>query len=662
MRKSLTIFIILLFTSFTYATTYYVSELFGDDDNNGTDPNTPFATIQKAADVMVAGDSVLVDFGQYSESVVPKNNGTSSDPIVYRAMEQGEAEITYGDTTMIPTFALHSGSIYVMDDVFRTVDRVSEDGAPLIRKTVYDSLNTAGTFFHDRSANQLYVWSSDSADPATHQDTVFFMKASFDIVEGSYLTIDGFKIKGFRGIYAIVGENLSPMPGLIIQNNIFEGSGLATKDISSTFDQAIVLDGGAANAANTYESLVIKQNEFTDWYRAIFLQNCGRKGLISANSFVQIGIPANPIDLWENDPTIRIEGDDDYPDEAQTQGLLIETNYFKVWGRCFYIRRGRIDSIKIENNIADFGGSLFMINYNGTNVHVINNTIVGCRAEYACRYNFDARDGRIYNNIFAFNDTRSLFFDNSNDTVNAAGAQWDYNYWIVDSLAAGTRRDDQLVRARIPGESGGPGGPNAIYGHPMVAGLDTVISIQTGDTLYLTEIPDMFQPPLPLFVTSMQFDTTLNLSSYTVADFALDQNCLAINAGLADVAPATDFYGNTRDANPDIGAIEYGVTGISDLAELFPKEITLHQNYPNPFNPTTNIKYIIPKSGKISLTVYNLLGQKVITLFDGFQQMGTHVVNWDGLNRQGVMVAGGIYFCQLKTLSHAKTIKMILLK
>jgi hypothetical protein len=224
MLKNLTILVVLFLTSMSFATTYYVSELFGDDGNNGTSQATPFATIQRAADVMVAGDSVLVDFGQYNETVVPKANGVAGDPIVYMSITQGDAEITYGNTTMIPGFTLHGGNVYVMSEVFRTVDSFSEDGAPLIRKLVLDSL-VAGSYFHDRSANSLYVWSSDGADPATHLDTVFFGKHSFDIVEGSYLTVNGFKIKGFKGINATVGDNLAPMPGLIIQNNIFEGSG-----------------------------------------------------------------------------------------------------------------------------------------------------------------------------------------------------------------------------------------------------------------------------------------------------------------------------------------------------------------------------------------------------------------------------------------------------
>jgi hypothetical protein len=515
----------------------------------------------------------------------------------------------------------------------------------------------AGSYFHDRSANSLYVWSSDGADPATHLDTVFFGKHSFDIVEGSYLTVNGFKIKGFKGINATVGDNLAPMPGLIIQNNIFEGSGLATPDQPDTYDEAICLEGGAANADNTYEGLVIAQNEFVDWWRAIILRNCGRNGLVTRNNFEAIGM------LDENDETIRVEGDDDYPDAAQTDGLVFERNYFKIYGRGFYIRRGRIDNIKIRNNIANYPGSLFMINYNGTNVHVINNTIVGCNAEYALRFYLDARYGRIYNNIFAYNLTRSLFFDNSGDTLNATGALWDNNYWVVDSVCAGSRRDDQLIRARVPSNSSAPGGPNAIYGHPMIAGLDTVISVQTGDTLYLTEIPDMLAAPLPLFVNaSIVSDTTISLKDYLPEDFALDPSSLAINAGLASVAPEKDFYGHIRDDNPDIGAIEFGATGMSNLDELLPKDIALYQNYPNPFNPTTTIKYQTPRSGHLKLEVYNLLGQKVKTLFTGFQQVGTHQVVWDGLNDQGNAVSGGIYFCRIKTSSQSRTIKMILLK
>jgi photosystem II stability/assembly factor-like uncharacterized protein len=99
--------------------------------------------------------------------------------------------------------------------------------------------------------------------------------------------------------------------------------------------------------------------------------------------------------------------------------------------------------------------------------------------------------------------------------------------------------------------------------------------------------------------------------------------------------------------------------------EIIPLTYRLAQNYPNPFNPSTTIKFGIPQSGagkQTILTIYNLLGQKVITLFDRRMAAGYHTVEWNGTNRQGNKVATGLYFYRLHSDKHMLVRKMILLK
>jgi hypothetical protein len=658
MNKLLILLLSVFIVSFVFAETYHVSE-FGDDETGDGSEGNPWATIQKAADAANAGDVIMVDFGTYNETVIPKNNGSEGSPIVYMSKEQGQAEITFGDTLMLPAFEPYSDAIYVMNDVFRTIDHFSEDGTPLLIKDHIDSL-AAGSIFHDRAGAKLYVWSSDGADPSTHADTVIFIKASFDIIEGSYITIDGFTIKGFYGIRADVADNTIPLPGLVIQNNIFAGSGLATEDVPETFDEAIRIYGGGANAANTYEGVMINNNDFQDYKRAILFKNCGRNGVVSANNFIGIGIPPA-----ENDETIRVEGDDDFPEALQAENMLFDRNYFKVYGRCFYFRRGKIDNIKLQNNIANAPGSLFIINYNGTNVHIINNSIIGTGDQYAVRFNQGADNGRFYNNIFSWSDGWNLFFDNRGDSLTGNSALWDYNYWVTDT-AITSRRDDYLVRARNPAVGDGTGGEHAVYGHPMVPGVDTLFSAMTGDTVFVDHIPDMLQPALPLFAGTLDTTDWENNTLYVVEGaegFQLAEGSLAIDAGWAEVAPEWDFRGYMRDSKPDIGAFEYGASSaIAYLNEKYPREFTLNQNYPNPFNPQTTVKYQLPKAGKVTMYVYNVLGQRIATLYNGFQKMGTHTETWNGKNEDGDKVPTGVYFLRLDAGSVSKSIKMVLLK
>ena len=78
-----------------------------------------------------------------------------------------------------------------------------------------------------------------------------------------------------------------------------------------------------------------------------------------------------------------------------------------------------------------------------------------------------------------------------------------------------------------------------------------------------------------------------------------------------------------------------------------PTNFALEQNYPNPFNPTTNISYQLPQEAFVNLTVYNLLGQKIRTLFKGPQNAGSHTLQWHGKNDFGESVSSGVYVVRM---------------
>lgn len=83
----------------------------------------------------------------------------------------------------------------------------------------------------------------------------------------------------------------------------------------------------------------------------------------------------------------------------------------------------------------------------------------------------------------------------------------------------------------------------------------------------------------------------------------------------------------------------------------------LEQNYPNPFNPSTKINYGLKKSGNVEITVYNVLGNKVATLVNGYKSAGMHSVDFNASN-----LASGIYFYKIVTTGFIQTKKMILEK
>jgi hypothetical protein len=96
--------------------------------------------------------------------------------------------------------------------------------------------------------------------------------------------------------------------------------------------------------------------------------------------------------------------------------------------------------------------------------------------------------------------------------------------------------------------------------------------------------------------------------------------------------------------------------------DALPVSFALHQNYPNPFNGSTKIIYDLPRSSRVALEVFNILGRKVRTLMDQVQPAGSRVIDWDGLDDTGHPVASGVYLYRFKTDAAAESRKMILLK
>ena len=88
----------------------------------------------------------------------------------------------------------------------------------------------------------------------------------------------------------------------------------------------------------------------------------------------------------------------------------------------------------------------------------------------------------------------------------------------------------------------------------------------------------------------------------------------------------------------------------------------LSQNYPNPFNPSTTIRYSLQKTSNVKLTIYNILGVKIRTLVDAFQNAGEHNVVWDGKDDHDTEVGSGVYLYKLESGNANIQKKMILLR
>jgi hypothetical protein len=103
------------------------------------------------------------------------------------------------------------------------------------------------------------------------------------------------------------------------------------------------------------------------------------------------------------------------------------------------------------------------------------------------------------------------------------------------------------------------------------------------------------------------------------------------------------------------GQFEYSKTIEVNLGT--PQKFELSQNYPNPFNPSTTIKFTMPEAGNIKLTLYNILGQEIKTLVDGFKEAGVYNIDFNASE-----LNSGIYIYKIESGSFVQTRKMTLLK
>lgn len=99
------------------------------------------------------------------------------------------------------------------------------------------------------------------------------------------------------------------------------------------------------------------------------------------------------------------------------------------------------------------------------------------------------------------------------------------------------------------------------------------------------------------------------------------------------------------------------VIGLENISTRIPSGYKLEQNYPNPFNPSTAIRFSLPDAGRVTLSIFNVLGQRIAEPVDAFLQAGEYIYRYDAAE-----LPSGIYFYTLSTDRFNETRKMVLIK
>ncbi len=130
-------------------------------------------------------------------------------------------------------------------------------------------------------------------------------------------------------------------------------------------------------------------------------------------------------------------------------------------------------------------------------------------------------------------------------------------------------------------------------------------------------------------VLFLKFIVSKNAKRGTISDISIPRLSIS-DVGL-----------NTLTTSTSLGKIE-----VTRLGGAVVTEFGLSQNYPNPFNPSTTIEFAIPNSSKVDIEIFNILGQKVATLFSGYKSVGYHQVEWNASN-----FGSGVYFYKINATS-----------
>ncbi|MDP2362237.1 MAG: T9SS type A sorting domain-containing protein [Ignavibacteria bacterium] len=173
-------------------------------------------------------------------------------------------------------------------------------------------------------------------------------------------------------------------------------------------------------------------------------------------------------------------------------------------------------------------------------------------------------------------------------------------------------------------------------------------------------------------ITCNGYAIIIFLSIILTSSLVYSQSTIVYDAGTsidvgtgADVCADSITVNGTYSGNGTFCNAPVSVENEDDLET--PKEFNLSQNYPNPFNPSTVIKYAIPTASNVKIEVFNITGEKVSTLVDGFKNEGYYEVEFSarggsayGGNASGL--ASGLYLYRISAGTFIQTKKMILLR
>jgi predicted outer membrane repeat protein len=567
-----------------------------------------YSTINDAIDIILCGDTILVQPGTYVENLAIEN----------KTFTLASLYLTTADTSYVSTTIIDGGENDCVIRITDTIDTTS----------VICGFTVTG-------GRQSGVYPSNGGGIYCRNADIFL---SHLVIENNYAGLEDGSTCSGGGIYCRTSD--LRLDHVIIRNNhVPFGSGGGIYSNSSQLEMTNMLITG--NLAESYFNDSEGGAICLALYSSISMSNC----LISNNIADYGGGLSFGAESYGEINNVTLE----YNTANRDGGAINCTS-----------SSPEFTGLTICNNTAAFGGGIMC--FEGASpslyeVNVIDNTALSggglcCMAESspslvnvlltgnASTHESSGGGGLlIWGSSFPYLANVTFFGNTACDTGGAILCGNNANPVMLNCLLWNDIPQEIACRADFY--------PNSI----TIAYCD----IQDGEDSILTEENCAIN----------WLDGNIDSDPLLLVDFSLSEFSPCRDAGIAwyeyndevlIYLPQEEYYG----AYPDMGAYEYFyVENIDTDIEKPDVGITC---YPNPFNPTTNISYELAENCQVKLDIYNIKGQIVASLLNEWQTAGKHKLLWNGEDEKNRNASSGIYFCHLQTSSNSLTAKMILLK
>lgn len=254
----------------------------------------------------------------------------------------------------------------------------------------------------------------------------------------------------------------------------------------------------------------------------------------------------------------------------------------------------------------------------------------------------------------------SIIVENSSITLGGIPYPFNFINGGILFFPEGSLDDDIVITIKLPSFAKmDKHNKNVDFGEGIVSAVTFEVSVN-GEAVS----PFYFNIPIVLTLPYKRgLLQQLGIDPATLGLYYVTETGELVQEGISDIV--VDLEANTiTGIIAHFSNIAMVPENVPSMAEenLLPSAFSLSQNYPNPFNPKTTISYHVAGSSYVTIDMYNIVGQHVITLVNELKPAGSYAITWDGKDSSGAQVTSGIYFCRMKAGNSSQTRKLMLMK